>query len=77
MITGTQCPIAPSALHRPLPIADAYALRSDNVVFHPMNHRNIRHRHAGITPQFAADVRAVGQIAAHRSTANSQIPIAT
>ena len=77
MITGIGCSTRTSALHRPPPIADGFALRGRNRASRPLHHRQnpaSHHRHPACGAMSSAD--CIDRSSPSRPTANHQIPIA-
>ena len=76
MSTGIGCINATSALHRPPPIADGFALRAQNVPSWPSRHPRIRPRIIAIAHRRHVIHRFIAPLAPSRHTATNQIPIA-
>ena len=66
----------PSALRRPPPIADGFALRRNNIVSCLMRYPEILRSSTGVRHLCDVAVRLIGCITTFSPTANSQISIA-
>ena len=76
MSTGIGCPNCASALRRPSPIADGFALRCHNVDSFPLHHPSIRFPTTATWHPRDVTLHSAGPIAVPGRTANHQIPIA-
>ena len=76
MSTGIGCINGTSALHRPPPIADGFALRGHNVPSRPSRHPWSQPRIIDIPHWRDVIRRFLDRLALSRPTATRQIPIA-
>jgi hypothetical protein len=76
MITGIYCHNGSSALHRPLPIAGALALRGQTALCRPPRHPRSRPHLITIPQRRDVIRRFIDRLSPSRATATRQIPIA-